>query len=59
MLETAILGKEHREIEFLYFSAQERYDSFKKTDKNNLSRIPKKLIASYLGIDPATLSRLS
>lgn len=59
LIEMAFLEKEQREMEFLSLTAQERYDSFKARVKENITRIPKKLIASCIGIDPATLSRLS
>lgn len=38
--------------------AKERYDEFCKLYPNILNKVPKKLIANYLGISRETLSRL-
>ena len=58
MLEKVIIDKNNREYDLIALSAKERYESFKKQFSVNLHRIPKKYIASYLGIKPETLSRI-
>jgi CRP-like cAMP-binding protein len=41
------------------FSSKERYEQFLKQYPSLIQRIPKSLIASYLGVSRETLSRLS
>ncbi|MEM1002975.1 MAG: Crp/Fnr family transcriptional regulator [Bacteroidota bacterium] len=45
-----------RIIRLLSTSAIERYEHFVKTHPDLLQRVPQKMIASYLGINPETLS---
>lgn len=56
--EGAYVRKEKRESELLIMDAEERYQSFLNSHKDIHERISGKDIAAYLGINPATLSRL-
>jgi len=47
-----------RIIQLLSASAEQRYSTFIKTYPNLAQRIPQKMIASYLGITPESLSRV-
>jgi CRP-like cAMP-binding protein len=47
-----------RVIQLLAFSAEERYQEFLKTYPNLATRLPLKMIASYLGVTPESLSRV-
>ena len=47
-----------RVIQLLAFSAEERYQEFLKTYPNLSTRLPLKMIASYLGVTPESLSRV-
>ena len=47
-----------RIIQLLSASAEERYSSFVSTYPNLVQRVPQKMIASYLGITPESLSRV-
>lgn len=58
MVEKAFFEKQEKEHELMTFSAKERYLSLKDSLGENINRISKKDISLYLGIDPATLSRL-
>jgi len=58
MVEKAFFEKQKKEHELYTFSAKERYLSLKETLGENINRIPKKDISLFLGIDPATLSRI-
>ncbi len=50
--------KEEREYQFLILDAKTRYENFVKDYQHCLHLIPQNLIASYIGINPASLSRL-
>lgn len=50
--------RERREQELLLNSATERYHSFLKERPDLASKLPQKIIASYLGITPVALSRI-
>ncbi|UPT74855.1 MAG: hypothetical protein M0D55_03830 [Elusimicrobiota bacterium] len=50
--------RERREQELLMNSATERLESFHKERPDLFDRLPKKIIASYLGITPVALSRI-
>jgi CRP-like cAMP-binding protein len=50
--------KTKREIEFVQFNAKERLTKFLNNKRIDISRIPKTYLASYLGIQPPSLSRL-
>jgi CRP-like cAMP-binding protein len=47
-----------RIIQLLSANAAERYESFVTTYPNLVQRVPQKMIASYLGITPESLSRV-
>jgi CRP-like cAMP-binding protein len=57
--ERLYIQKVHREHAMLTLTAAERLDQFKQTFPGLLNRVPKHAIASYLGITPVHLSRLS
>ena len=57
-LKEHFLFKERREFELLTYDATERFESFAKDYPDLVSRVPQKEIASYLGINPVTLSRI-
>jgi|694.fasta_scaffold95670_3 CRP-like cAMP-binding protein len=59
VVEHLYVDKRKREYALLALSAGERLDLFKQDFSGLLSRIPKHAIASYLGITPVHLSRLS
>lgn len=50
--------KTKREIEFVQFNAKERLSKFIQSQRIDTNRIPKTHMASYLGIQPPSLSRL-
>lgn len=52
------LASQQRILSFLSSSAKERYDQLLKKYPTLLQRVPKTLIASYLGVSRETLSRL-
>jgi CRP-like cAMP-binding protein len=51
--------RERREQELLLNSATERWETFMKERPDLADRLPQKIIASYLGITPVALSRIS
>lgn len=53
------LSSQRRIISSMAFSSKERYEQFLKQYPSLIQRIPKSLIASYLGVSRETLSRLS
>lgn len=57
-LKEHFLFKEKREFELLIYDAKERFESFVKEFPGLINRVPQKEIASYLGINPVTLSRI-
>ena len=50
--------KTRREIEFVQFNAKQRLKIFMANKRIDVQRIPKTFLASYLGIQPPSLSRL-
>lgn len=56
--EKEFLVKEKREDEFLFQSAAERYQEFKKDYPGLIERIPQYQLAGYLGVTPQALNRL-
>ncbi|MBD65238.1 MAG: hypothetical protein CME62_08525 [Halobacteriovoraceae bacterium] len=50
--------KTKREIEFVQFNAKQRLNKFMHNKRIDVNRIPKTYLASYLGIQPPSLSRL-
>lgn len=57
-LHNRIYSLQKRVIQLLAYSADERYIEFIKTYPNLYNRIPLKMIASYLGVTPESLSRI-
>lgn len=58
ILEKAFFVKEKRERELLLLDAEKRYEIFTAEFPNVENRISQQIIASYLGIQPESLSRL-
>lgn len=58
LVQNEYMEKEKREYEFLILPARERYANFITQYKEYIHLIPEKYMASYLGINPSTLSRL-
>lgn len=59
LAEDHFIKKENREYEFLKFDAAKRYESYLNTYKHLDQYIPRKYVATYLGITPQALSRLN
>lgn len=53
-----IYSLQNRVLQLLSFTAEERYQQFMKTYPDLYKRIPLKMIASYLGLTPESLSRV-
>jgi CRP-like cAMP-binding protein len=53
------IGAQRRILSLLTSSAQERYEQLLKQYPSLITRVPKTLLASYLGVSRETLSRLS
>jgi CRP-like cAMP-binding protein len=53
------LGSQKRIISWLTSNSKERYEQFIKQYPSLIQRVPKSLIAAYLGVSRETLSRLS
>lgn len=51
-------AKDVRIVNALSATAEERYLEFRKTYPSIVQRVPQKMLASYLGISPETLSRI-
>jgi CRP-like cAMP-binding protein len=47
-----------RQVSFIYDSQEERYQKFVKSNKDVMPKIPFRYLASYLGLQPETLSRI-
>jgi len=58
MAENTIIGIRNRNISLLNDSPEERYLKLVKERPKVIQRIPQHVIASYLGIEPETLSRI-
>lgn len=56
--EQQYLRKYQRELSFLQYTAQERYLQLLQEHPEVIQHIPVKYIASYLGIEPESLSRI-
>jgi CRP-like cAMP-binding protein len=54
----ALKGVLERQVEIQCFSAEEKFRALLKRSPHVLQMIPHKYLASYLGIDPATFSKL-
>lgn len=59
LAEDHFIKKENREYEFLKFDAAGRLEAYMKTYAHLDAQIPRKYVASYLGITPQALSRLT
>lgn len=58
MSEQLFLRSNQRNVDLLCLSAEERYLKLMKEQTEVVKRFPQKLIASYLGITPVSLSRI-
>ncbi len=58
MAENTIIGIRNRNVSLLNDSPEEAYLKLMKERPKVISRVPQHLIASYLGIEPETLSRI-
>ncbi len=58
LAEEHFIKKENREYEFLKYDAAQRYQAYMTTYAHLDSKIPRKHVASYLGITPQALSRM-
>lgn len=56
--EGAYMRFDHRTQQFLLKAPEQRYRDLLKDRPNVMQRIPQKLVASYLGIKPESLSRI-
>lgn len=54
----SLMGALERQIELLSFSAEEKFRTLLTRSPHVLQIIPHKYLASYLGIDPSTFSKL-
>lgn len=54
----ALAGTLQRQIELLCYSAEEKFTTLLRRSPQVLQLIPHKYLASYIGVDPATFSRL-
>ena len=51
-------AKDHRIVNALSAAAEQRYLAFLQTYPSIVQRVPQKMLASYLGLSPETLSRI-
>lgn len=58
LAEGLYLRKERRELDFLLLDATGRYEAARSELGESFARIPRHMLASYLGIAPESLSRL-
>ena len=58
LAEMLYLRKERRELDFLLLDAAGRFEAVRRELGDAAARIPRHLLASYLGIAPESLSRL-
>jgi len=58
LVEQFAIRKENREVSFLLYSPEERYLDMLNKYPNIIQRVPLKIIASFLGMTPETLSRV-
>jgi len=57
-LQKSAAAKNQRIVSSLSATAEERYNDFLKKYPSLIQRVPQRMIASYLGISPETLSRI-
>jgi hypothetical protein len=53
-----LLGTLERQVELMSFTAEEKFRTLLKRSPHVLQLIPHKYLASYLGLDPSTFSKL-
>lgn len=53
-----LAGTLHRQIELMSYSAEEKFTTLLHRSPQILNLIPHKYLASYIGVDPATFSKL-
>jgi len=58
MLENLLLESFHRLEKYILYSPEDRYLKLLREKPDILNRVPQKLLASYIGITPVSLSRL-
>lgn len=58
LLSATVGGILERQIELMVYSAEEKFKILMKRSPHILNLVPQKYLASYLGIDPTTFSRL-
>lgn len=54
----ALMGTLERQVELMSFTAEEKFRTLLKRSPHVLQIIPHKYLASYLGLDPSTFSKL-
>jgi CRP-like cAMP-binding protein len=54
----ALMGTLERQVELMTYSAEEKFRTLLRRSPHVLQLIPHKYLASYLGLDPATFSKL-
>jgi CRP-like cAMP-binding protein len=54
----ALMGVLERQVELLSYTAEEKFKTFLKRSPHMLQLVPHKYLASYLGIDASTFSKL-
>jgi CRP-like cAMP-binding protein len=57
-LQASAVAKDRRIVDALARSADGRYEAFRRTYPSIAARVPLKMLASYLGMTPETLSRV-
>ncbi len=58
MAERLYIHKTRKEIDLISLTAEQRYRNLLEHSKNLIQEVPVKYIASYLGIEPESLSRI-
>ena len=53
-----LMGTLERQVELMSFTAEEKFKTLLKRSPQVLQIIPHKYLASYLGLDPSTFSKL-
>jgi hypothetical protein len=54
----ALAGALHRQVELMSYTAEEKFRTLLKRSPHMLQLVPHKYLASYLGLDPSTFSKL-
>ncbi|MGB0177022.1 MAG: Crp/Fnr family transcriptional regulator [Owenweeksia sp.] len=58
MTEEVLTGVLERQFELLAYTSEEKFTVFLKRSPHLLNKVPHKHLASYLGMDPSTFSKL-